>query len=50
MGTSTLKVLREINGYTQEFIAAECFSINQQDQLNRKITGEQANSNVYKYE
>lgn len=47
MATSTLKILREINDYTQDFVAEEILGIRQGtyaklEQNPAKITGEQA--------
>lgn len=47
MATSTLKILREINDYTQDFVAEEILGIRQGtyaklEQSPTKITGEQA--------
>ena len=47
MATSTLKILREVNDYTQEFVGEEILSISQGtyarlEQNPSKITGEQA--------
>ena len=47
MATSTLKILREINDYTQEFVAEDVLSISQTtyarlEQNPSKITAEQA--------
>lgn len=55
MATSTLKILREINNYTQEFVAEEILSIStttygRLEQNASKITAEQAQklSELYK--
>jgi len=47
MGTSTLKILREVNDYTQGFVAEDILGISQGtyarlEQTPEKITGEQA--------
>jgi transcriptional regulator with XRE-family HTH domain len=47
MATSTLKILREVNDYTQDFVAEEILQISQPsyarlEQNPSKITGEQA--------
>jgi transcriptional regulator with XRE-family HTH domain len=55
MATSTLKILREVNNYTQEFIAEDILGISQNtysrlEQQPNKITAEQAQklSDLYK--
>jgi transcriptional regulator with XRE-family HTH domain len=55
MATSTLKILREVNNYTQEFIAEDILGISQNtysrlEQQPNKITAEQAQklSELYK--
>jgi transcriptional regulator with XRE-family HTH domain len=55
MATSTLKILREVNDYTQEFIAEDILGISQNtysrlEQNPNKITAEQAQklSDLYK--
>lgn len=55
MATSTLKILREINDYTQEFVAEDILGISQNtysrlEQNPSKITAEQAQklSDLYK--
>jgi transcriptional regulator with XRE-family HTH domain len=55
MATSTLKILREVNDYTQEFVAEDVLSISQTtyarlEQNPSKITAEQAQklSDLYK--
>lgn len=55
MATSTLKILREVNNYTQEFVAEDILGISQNtysrlEQNPNKITAEQAQklSELYK--
>jgi transcriptional regulator with XRE-family HTH domain len=55
MATSTLKILREVNDYTQEFVAEDILGISQNtysrlEQNPNKITAEQAQklSDLYK--
>jgi transcriptional regulator with XRE-family HTH domain len=57
MATSTLKILREVNNYTQEFVAEDILGISQNtysrlEQNPNKITAEQAQklSELYKCE
>lgn len=47
MATSTLRILREVNNYTQEFVAEDILGVSQNtysrlEQTPNKITGEQA--------